>query len=403
QHGDPITIYAGFNETDEAFFIVNRIRELRGTYQLREMAILYRSNAQSRVLEEALMQFGIPYRVYGGLRYFERAEIKDALAYLRLMTNKSDDPAFERIINTPTRGIGDRTVTTIRDYAKAAGLTLWQALEQLLEQKQFATRTETALRSFVNLINTMTERTSELELHKQVEQVLFASGLIEHYRKEKGEKGLTRIENLEELVNAAHQFMQEGVPDNMSPIAAFLAYAALESGDQQADAYDDCVQLMTLHSAKGLEFPVVFLAGCEEELFPHYLSMNDPKALEEERRLCYVGVTRAMRKLYMSYAEVRRMHGKEAYHRPSRFLHEIPTKLVEEIRFRTKVSRPQTMANTYQPQSQGRFRVGQEVQHRIFGDGTVLDIEGDGEEMKLKVRFANVGTKVLIASYLQEK
>lgn len=406
--GEPITIYAGFNEADEAFFIVNRIRELRQSdYTLRDMAILYRSNAQSRVLEEALMQFGIPYRVYGGLRYFDRQEIKDALAYLRILANRSDDPAFERIINTPTRGIGDRTIVAIREYARNNNLTLWEALLQLIEQKFFAARAETALLSFVNLINSMTEKTLALELHKQVEFVLYASGLIEHYRKEKGEKGLTRLENLEELVNAAHQFSQDGVPDDMPPLAAFLAYAALESSDEQAEAYDDCIQLMTLHSAKGLEFPVVFLAGCEEELFPHYLSMNDPKAMEEERRLCYVGVTRAMRKLFMTYAEVRRTYGKEAYHRPSRFLHEIPAELVNEIRFRTKVSRPQVIsqstATAYKPEAQGAFRIGQEVHHRIFGNGVVLDCEGDGEDMKVKVRFAKVGTKLLIASYLTAK
>ena len=188
----------------------------------------------------------------------------------------------------------------------------------------------------------------------------------------------------------------------MPPLAAFLAYAALESRDDQADTYDDCVQLMTLHSAKGLEFPVVFLAGCEEELFPHYMSMNDPKALEEERRLCYVGVTRAMRKLYMTYAELRRMHGKELYHRASRFLHEIPVELIEEVRFRPKVSRPQPLANSFHAEAQGKFRIGQEVRHRIFGDGTVLDCEGDGEEMKVKVRFAKVGTKMLLASYLTD-
>lgn len=408
QDGDPITIYAGFNETDEAFFIVNRIRELRGDYHLREMAILYRSNAQSRVLEEALMQFGIPYRVYGGLRYFDRAEIKDALAYLRILANRIDDPAFERIINTPTRGIGDRTLTAIRDHARAAGIPLWHALQELVAQKHFATRTETALVSFLNLINTMSERIQGLTLDKQVEYVLNASGLIDHYRKEKGEKGLTRVENLEELVNAAHQFTQEGVTDEMPPLAAFLAYAALESSEEHAEAYEDSVQMMTLHSAKGLEFPVVFLAGCEEELFPHYLSMNDPKGIEEERRLCYVGVTRAMRKLYMSYAELRRMHGKEIYHRPSRFLHEIPSNLIEEIRFRTKVTRPQPMGmsstSSYRPEPQNSsFRIGQEVHHRIFGDGTVLDIEGDGDDMKLKVRFAKVGTKFLIASYLTAK
>jgi DNA helicase-2/ATP-dependent DNA helicase PcrA len=402
--GEPITVYAGFNEADEAFFIVNRIRELRqGDYVLRDMAVLYRSNAQSRVIEEALMQFGIPYRVYGGLRYFDRQEIKDALAYLRIIANRSDDPAFERIINTPTRGIGDRTLVAIREYARNGSLTLWNALQELIDKKHFSTRAESSLLSFIDLINTMTEKTLTVELHKQVEIVLHGSGLIEHYHKEKGEKGLTRLENLEELVNAAHQFSQDGVPDDMPPLAAFLAYAALESSDEQADVYDDCVQLMTLHSAKGLEFPVVFLAGCEEELFPHYRSMNDPKALEEERRLCYVGVTRAMHKLFMSYAEVRRTYGKEAYHRPSRFLHEIPVELVNEIRFRTKVSRPQSSSNAYQPEAQGQFRMGQEVHHLIFGNGTVLDCEGDGEDMKVKVRFAKVGTKVLIASYLKAK
>jgi len=401
QAGDLITIYAGFNETDEAFFIVNRIRELRQTeFNLREMAILYRSNAQSRVIEEALMQFGIAYRVYGGLRYFDRAEIKDALAYLRIIANRSDDPAFERIVNTPTRGIGDRTVTAIREHAKACNITLWDALQQLIQQQFFSARTHHALVNFITLINHLTEQTLSMTLHKQVEFVLHTSGLLDHYRKEKGEKGLTRVENLEELVNAAHQFSQEGEVLDMPPLAAFLAYAALESSEEQADAYDDCVQLMTLHSAKGLEFPIVFLAGCEEELFPHYLSMHEPHKLEEERRLCYVGMTRAMRKLYMTYAELRRMHGKEAYHRPSRFLHEIPPDLVNEIRFRAKVSRPQPIASTYQPQAEGRFKIGQEVNHRIFGDGIVLDCEGDGEDMKVKVKFANVGVKVLIASYL---
>jgi DNA helicase-2/ATP-dependent DNA helicase PcrA len=402
--GEPITIYAGFNEADEAFFIVSRIRELRqGDYALRDMAVLYRSNAQSRVIEEALMQFGIPYRVYGGLRYFDRQEIKDALAYLRLIANRADDPAFERIINTPTRGIGDRTIDAIREQAKNASITLWEALQQLLEQKLFSARAENALRSFVELINTMSETTSLMSLDKQVEYMLRNSGLMEHYRKEKGEKGLTRLENLDELINAAHQFSQDGIADDMPPLAAFLAYAALESSEDKAEVYDDCVQLMTLHSAKGLEFPAVFLAGCEEELFPHYRSLEDPKALEEERRLCYVGVTRAMRKLFMTYAEVRRTYGKEAYHRPSRFLHEIPVELVNEIRFRTKVSRPQVVYNSYKPEAQGAFRIGQEVRHLIFGVGTVLDCEGDGEDMKVKVKFEKVGTKLLIASYLKAK
>lgn len=401
--GERISIYAAFNEADEAFFIVKRIRELHAEgRRLREFAILYRSNAQSRVIEEALMQYGIPYRVYGGLRYFDRAEIKDALAYMRLLANRNDDAAFERIINTPTRGIGDRTLSILREQAKHANLSLWQALEQLLPQEYFSPRAQTALNYFMTLIKDLIQKTEQLELPKQVEMMLNVSGLMEHYRKDKDEKSLTRVENLEELVNAAYQFIQESTPEDMSPLSAFLAYAALESSEEQAADYEDSVQLMTLHSAKGLEFPIVFLAGCEEELFPHYLSIDDPKALEEERRLCYVGITRAMQKLFMTHAEQRRLHGKEVYHRPSRFLLEIPPELVDEIRFRTKVSRP-TPFSSFKPEAKGLFHPGQEVAHRIFGDGVVLSVEGDGEEMKVKVRFPKVGTKILIASYLQAK
>lgn len=400
KEGDPITLYAGFNETDEAFFIVNKIRSLRETdYTLKEMAVLYRSNAQSRVIEEALMQFGIPYRVYGGLRYFDRAEIKDALAYLRLISNQADDMALERIINTPTRGIGARTINAIRDYAKETGMSLWNAMQQLLSQNYFSARAKSALNAFCELILNMRDRCLVLELNEQVEHVIHTSGLISHYKQEKGQKGLTRVENLEELVNAALQFTQEGSTEDVSPLTAFLAYAALESNEEKTDVFEEGVQLMTLHSAKGLEFPVVFLAGCEEELFPHYLSMNDPKAMEEERRLCYVGMTRAMKKLFMSYAESRRMYGRQSYHRPSRFLREIPPELIEDIRFRSKV----TPAAQQFSSAMTRFRIGQEVHHRIFGDGTVLDCEGTGEDTKVKVRFAEVGTKILIASYLSEK
>lgn len=402
--GEPITIYAAFNEADEAFYIVNRIRDLRQTgVSLRQIAILYRSNAQSRILEEALMQFGIPYRVYGGLRYFDRAEIKDALAYLRLVTNRADDVAFERIVNTPTRGIGDRTLQVVREQARTTHQSLWPTLLNLVESHHFSLRTEQALSNFINLINGLDEKIAALPLHKMIECVIQGSGLIAHYQKEKGEKGLIRIENLEELVNAAYQFSQEAIPDDMPPLTAFLAYTSLESSEEQAETYEDGVQLMTLHSAKGLEFPILFLAGCEEELFPHYLSLGDPKGIEEERRLCYVGITRAMKKLYMTYAEVRRMHGKESYHRPSRFLHEIPTELVQEVRFRAKISRPTTTQKPFQTDAQGSFRVGQEVHHRIFGDGMVLDYEGEGDDMKVTVRFPNVGTKVLIASYLVPK
>lgn len=411
QEGDLISVYSAFNETDEAFYIVNHVRQLKKSeYNYREIAILYRSNAQSRVIEEALMQFGVPYRVYGGLRYFERAEIKDALAYLRIIANHTDDGAFERVVNTPLRGIGERSLSVLREYAKLKQIPLWEAAKQTLAANMFAGRIATSLQKFIKLISRLANTIQNLDLSQQVEIVLNESGLIEHYRKEKGEKGLMRVENLEELVNAASQFTQESDPNNeLPPLASFLAYAALESKEEQSEAYEDCVQLMTLHAAKGLEFPVVFLAGLEEELFPHYLSMNDPKAMEEERRLCYVGVTRAMRKLYMTYAELRRLHGKEAYHRPSRFLREIPLELIEETRFHTRVSKanaPMTAAaKEYAGAVFPAFRIGQEVHHRIFGDGIVLDCEGAGDDTKVKVRFANsqVGTKVLIASYLTGK
>lgn len=405
ENGDLITVYAGFNEQDEAYYIVSRIRDLKKQGRmLKQMAILYRSNAQSRVLEEILMQFGIPYRVYGGLRFFDRAEIKDALAYLRLTLNRADDGAFERIINTPPRGIGDRTLTLVREHAKSQHFTLWDSLNELLAQRQFSARAEIALKAFIELIENMHQTILPLPLAKQVDHVIKQSGLIEHFRKEKGEKGLTRIENLEELVNAALQFSQELEEEDILPLSAFLASAALESSEEQANVEEDSVQLMTLHTAKGLEFPFVFLSGCEEELFPHYLSMHDPKALEEERRLCYVGMTRAMEKLFMTYAESRRLHGKESYHKPSRFLNELPPDLIEGVKFRTKVTRaihePYSVKKETFMAENNPFHLGQTVYHRIFGEGVVLQFEGDGDELKVKVRFKQVGTKTLMASFI---
>ncbi|HLB43485.1 MAG TPA: DNA helicase II [Gammaproteobacteria bacterium] len=405
--GDSITLYAAFNDLDEASYIVHRIRERYMTGKpLRDSAILYRSNAQSRVIEETLMQFGIAYRVYGGLRFFDRAEIKDALAYLRLIANPHDDIAFERVINTPTRGIGDRTLTTLRDTAKAHQCALWQATEKLLQPQQLPARAASALKNFMDLILLMTEKSALLTLAKKVAYIIQQSALTAHFQQEKGEKALVRVENLEELVNAAQQFEQDSDPGDASLLTTFLAYAALESNEEQAGASQDSVQLMTLHAAKGLEFPVVFLAGCEEGLFPHYFSIDNPKNIEEERRLCYVGMTRAMRKLYMTYAESRRMHGKEMRHGPSRFLREVPAELVDEVRFRTKVSRPQHFSSATNMRTptlathNGKFYPGQTVSHRVFGQGVVLQCEGDGEDMKIRVRFERVGTKTLIASYL---
>ncbi len=406
--GERITVYAAFNDLDEARFLVNRIQDWsRMGRALRDVAILYRSNAQSRVIEEALLQFGIAYRVYGGFRFYERAEIKDALNYLRLILNRDDDAAFERVVNTPTRGIGDRTIESLRETAQQKNISLWMAAKHLLEQKFFAARAANALEHFLKVIDTLADDTKEFELHEQVEHVIHNSGLIEHFRKEKGEKGLARIENLEELVNAARQFDLTDTDLEMSSLAAFLAYSSLESGENQAEDFQDCVQLMTLHSAKGLEFPVVFLAGCEEGLFPHYMSMDDEKGLEEERRLCYVGMTRAMQKLYLTYAETRRLHGKEVFHRPSRFLTEIPADFLEEVRMKTKVARAGSYASSPVKSStpkiqdpEAQFRIGQRVKHHQFGEGTILQYEGRGEHARIQVRFEKAGTKWLIASFV---
>ncbi len=404
--GERVVVYAGFNDLDESRYIVNRTHEWqRSGNRLSDVAVLYRSNAQSRVIEEAFITFGIPYRVYGGLRYFERAEIKDALGYMRLMANHDDDGAFDRIVNTPTRGIGDKTIDALRDYSQQHQVSLWRSAEALLEQNYFPARAAKALAAFIQLIEMLANDTKKLLVHEQTEHVIHNSGLIEHFRKEKGEKGLTRIENLEELVNAARQFDHVTLDNTMTPLAAFLSHTALESGDGQAEEYEDCVQLMTLHSAKGLEFPMVFLAGCEEGLFPHYMSAEDPNRLEEERRLCYVGMTRAMRKLHLTYAEVRRLHGKEMYHRPSRFLGEIPPEFLDEVRLKTKVSRPHTAPfNAKIAAHEGdSLRIGQRVNHHQFGDGTVLQYEGRGEHARIQVKFEGTGTKWLIASFVTAK
>jgi len=398
--GDPITVYAGFNDLDEARFLVGRVQEWRKAGNpLRDIAILYRSNAQSRVIEEALMQFNIPYRVYGGLRYFDRAEIKDALAYLRLIANREDDAAFERAVNTPVRGIGEKTVQLLRDYSREHTLSLWRAATIHIEHNLLPNRASTALNSFLALIEKIAQATNGLLLHELTEHVIQNSGLIPHFQKEKGEKGLARIENLSELINAARQF-ELNHPDPDSALSSFLAYSVLESGELQSDQFEDCVQLMTLHTAKGLEFPIVFLCGCEEQLFPHYMSLDDPQKLEEERRLCYVGMTRAMRQLYMTYAEVRRLHGKEAYHRPSRFLTEIPAQFLHFVRMRTKISQPKESPSFSMPETVSGFCIGQRVNHKQFGEGIILHYEGQGEHARIQVRFEQVGVKWLIASFI---
>ena len=398
--GDRVKLYAAFNERDEADFVVNRIREWvdRGGAR-REVAVLYRSNAQSRVFEEAFLNARMPYRVYGGLRFFERAEIKDALAYLRLVASRADDSSFERVVNLPTRGIGAKTLDTLRDMARAGGTSLWHAAGVAV-QTGLPQRAALALHVFMQLIDKLSAEIAGLELSEQVDHVIQNSGLIEHFKKERGERGEGRVENLLELVSAAEGFSPEGETD-MQPLESFLAHAVLESGEGQADPYADCVQMMTLHTAKGLEFPVVFLAGMEDGLFPHQRSIADLASLEEERRLCYVGATRAMRQLYITYAEQRRLYGVDQYGQPSRFIGELPAELIEEIRPRLQVSRPAFVrrSSSLEETPAHSMRMGSRVRHAKFGDGVVLNFEGNGPQARIQVNFESQGTKWLMVSY----
>ena len=405
--GEPISLYAAFNEYDEARFIVDSIESwVADGNRYDSVAILYRSNAQSRILEEALLRENIAYRIYGGLRFYDRLEIKNALAYLRLMINYNDDTAFERIVNTPTRGLGNKTIDTIRQYAREQGYSLWESAEKLSQHSQLSARASNAVRHFIALINTLSESIEELPLGDVTEQVITRSGLLDSYRNEKGEKGLARVENLEELINACRVI--ESTPDNQlsstgsrALLEQFLSDAALDAGETQADELDDAVQLMTLHSAKGLEFPRVFMAGVEEQLFPHKMSTEDPAKLEEERRLCYVGITRAMKKLTISYAEIRRVHGEEKYHRQSRFIREIPSECLQEVRLKTEIKRAARFSDVKYDgvDENDGLRPGQRVNHHLFGDGVIVNVEGRGDKAKIQINFDDEGIKWLVSQY----
>ena len=442
--GAPVKLYAAFNERDEAEFVVTRVLEWvqRGGARA-EAAILYRSNAQSRSFEEALIMARVPYRVYGGLRFFERAEIKDALAYLRLIVNRGDDASFERIVNLPPRGVGARTLDAIREAARGAGGSLWSAARAhgAAEPETAVAgsdgppragsgaRAAGAVQTFVALIERLAAAISGLPLHEAVDRVIRDSGLVEHYQKERADRGEARVENLAELVSAARGFLPEG---DVPPLEGFLAHAVLESGETQAEPFEDCVQMMTLHSAKGLEFPLVFMCGMEDGLFPHQRSQGDLAGLEEERRLCYVGMTRAMRQLYLSYAEQRRVHGLDSYNAPSRFIGEIPPALLEEVRPRIRLAQhPVPRAGGYRAADEpsgrhangragttgasaaagsgafgslaetlaGGMRLGARVRHGKFGEGVVLTIEGQGPHARVQVNFERQGSKWLMLQY----
>ncbi|MAX08971.1 DNA helicase II [Gammaproteobacteria bacterium] len=416
--GEPISLYEAFNEQDEARFIVDRLQDWFNHGNRRaESAVLYRSNAQSRELEDALLRVGMPYRIYGGHRFYERLEIKNALSYLRLLINRDDDTAVERVINVPTRGIGGRTIDTVRTVAREQSCSLWQACEKCINESILTSRAANAVLAFMELIDKIDAECATMELHEKAEQVITQSGLVQHHEKEGGEKARSRIENLEELVNACGNFddadieVEEGEGLDLTSkvfLTAFLDQASLDAGDTQADESDDAVQLMTLHSAKGLEFQLVFLAGMEEGLFPHKMSMENLAGLEEERRLCYVGITRAKSKLYFSHAESRRLHGDVALCRPSRFIKEVPKGLIEEIRLKTTISRLGSQRHkaglsigikTDIEVPNTDISLGQRVAHGKFGEGVILNYEGQGSNARVQVNFDAVGSKWLVLSY----
>jgi len=393
--GDPVRVFEGESDTDEARWIVEEVQALnRDNTPLSQMAVLYRSNAQSRVVEHSLFSRGISYRVYGGLRFFERAEIKHALAYLRLVALPEDDNAFLRVANFPPRGIGARTMEQLQDAAKQAGKSL------------FAVATGSKAATFRALIETLRNETQGLPLKELVEHVVEKSGLKEHYKTER--EGADRIENLDELVNAAAAFTEDEREvesgEVADPLTAFLTHAALEAGEHQAGEGADALQLMTVHSAKGLEFDVVFMSGLEEGLFPSERSVTERDGLEEERRLAYVAITRARKRLYLSYAQTRMLHGMTRYAMPSRFLEEIPQTLMKWLtpRFQKQKAftpdfsrQTRTTVQNKAPRDVGGFRIGQNVVHAKFGSGVIIDAEGQGGDARVQVNFGSHGVKWL--------
>ncbi|MBD3815253.1 MAG: DNA helicase II [Halothiobacillus sp.] len=403
ERGQPIRYYLAFNEQDEAYFVTRQIEQaVRDGLPRSECAILYRANAQSRAIEEALIRAGLPYRVYGGLRFFDRAEIRDALAYLRLVANRDDDAAFERVVNNPARGLGDKSLQALRDQARTAETSLWQAAKNLLASGAFPPRASGGLRQFIDLIDSLAVETAAQTLADRVAMCIDRSGLRELHKKDRDqERAQSKLENLDELINAARGFVFDPAESQgMSELDAFLSQTSLDAGDAQGEAWEDCVQLMTLHAAKGLEFDHVFLVGMEEGLFPHQMSIDEPGRLEEERRLCYVGITRAQKVLTLTSTESRRLHGRQMFPMPSRFLGELPGALIDEIRPRAQQAfRAQSGLPAKPESTDAGWRIGQAVRHAKFGEGTIIDHEGSGANTRVLVNFGIEGSKWLILSY----
>lgn len=396
--GERIKLYTAFNEQEEGSWIAEQIQALEEEgNNWDECAILYRSNAQSRVLEEALLRRSIPYRIYGGMRFYERAEIKHATSYLRLLHYRHDNVAFERVVNFPTRGMGDKSLQKVRDLAQQAHLTMWDAACLAVDQGVVTGKARTGLHGFIHLIDSLADAPVK-SLEELTQLMLDQSGLLDAFKKEKGEKGEARVDNLQELVGATKSFEIQLDDPEADVLAAFLDEVSLNAGDQQAEEDESAVQLMTLHSAKGLEFPYVFLVGMEEGLFPHKMSMESADGLEEERRLCYVGITRAEKQLTLTQAESRRLWGKEQLCRPSRFIRELPSELLHDVRMGVNVSRPMSVQRPVAPDGFA-YRIGQAVRHSKFGEGIVTNVDGSDAQARVEVHFDDAGAKWLMVQF----
>ena len=416
--GDPVYLYEAYNGDDESSFIAQKIQELvLHGHKRSEIALLYRSNFLSRRLEEELNSRSIPYKIYGGFRFFERSEVKDVIAYLRIAVNTSDDSAFERTVNNPPRGLGEKTIQVIREYAKNNSLSMWDTINQIEKTGISGARAINSFASYANIIRELIEKLNDLDLKSLIEKVINLSTLNQYYELKKNEESLSKQENLEELLSTAERFYQNNM-DSENILGDFLDNASLEAGDLQSNPHDDPVQLMTIHSAKGLEFPVVFLTGMDEGIFPNENRNLKKGFLEEERRLCYVAITRAMKTLYITHANMRYMHGNNNFLIPSRFISEIDDDLLESIKSNNK-----SLSNKYNSFSQKKkdfdnysqdsdienysqeentyIKIGQRVSHMKFGDGVVLSYTGKSDDLKLHINFESYGKKWLVLSYAQ--
>ena len=401
--GEQVKIFEAYNNDEESSFIVDKIKMLvRDGYKKSEIAILYRNNFLSRRLEEELNGRGIPYIIYGGFRFFERAEIKDMIAYLRIVVNPDDDAAFERTINNPPRGIGQKTIDIIRGVAKESNLSLWKTIKhfQENESKDITSRVKTSLLNYIEIIEDIASDINDLSLDEILIRIYKDSKLKTYFSEQKGEESISKQENIEELFVTAENFIRNNI-DSENIVDEFLDNAALEAGDYQSKLDDDPVQLMTIHSAKGLEFPVVFLTGLEEGIFPNENRKSGNDFLEEERRLCYVAITRAMKLLYITHANARYLHGSYNYLMPSRFINEIPSELLDSVKSDSYLHKKNKKMSSFKSQTNNSsgVKVGQRVKHQKFGNGVVLSYEGEDDSLKLYINFEDYGSKWLVLTY----